>query len=290
MMYDEFMTKKKDEVYINVDFSNNIFVAPENIKDKFANLNQMSDEQIYNIFVQYLDTILDSIFRVRDPQMIQLFTDQRFITIITRAAHSMQFTDTQKKRCNKLVYDYVVKSHDRDEMTHDLLVEFSRAVNKDVIPKLCGFGLSSKTAAKIAMARYSSEKEILNTKRLNKIIVKEPYQIMTEQMIVNIYCALYTSALDMFEGVMYDVVSYQSMNNNSIEVYGTITLAVLDILDQLPMNIIKEVLRRFSENYFMLHADSALRFNIESFSPEDYPRINSMLIQLENEGITFPRT
>ena len=36
-------------------------------------------------------------------------------------------------------------------------------------------------------------------------------------MIVDIYCALYTSALDLFEGVMYDIASYQTLNENEKE-------------------------------------------------------------------------
>lgn len=289
-MFEEFAKAKQHDT-VTIDFTKNLLMTPDMLREKFLHIDTMSDADLYNLFKQYFNEILDTIFINKDQYMISLFNNARFITVATQAMYSIEITDTQRKRCNKLAYDYLVKKEGvKDETVSDLLVSFSKVINKDVIPRLCGLGLSGNVSSMIALARYSSEKEIINVKRLNKVIMKQSAKIMTEQMIVDIYCILYKSALDLFEGVMYDVVSHQNMNQNEKEIYGTISLAVLDIINELPLNFIEEVLRRFTDNKQMLYPDNGLRFNIESFSPQDYPRLLAIIDKLKAEHIYIPTT
>ena len=291
-MYEQFMRQpqtQQNTQTITVDFSN--MIGGSNIKSKLSNIDSLTNADIYNIFGTYLNDILDCIFKDKDQQLIELFTNARFITIATQAMYNITPTITQRRRLNKLAYDYLIlKNDNKSKEISALMINFSKVVNKDITPRLCGYGLSEDVATMIALARYSSEREITNTKRLNRVIMQQPMKIMTEQMIVDIYCALYTSALDLFEGVMYDIASYQTLNENEKEIYGTITLALLDIINELPMSLIKEVLRCFTNNQQMLHPDSRLRFNIESFCPEDYPRLDECIQWMKNNGEPLPIT
>lgn len=292
-MFEEFMAhpdqQSQKEPTITIDFS--CMVGRLDIKNKFSCIDSMSDIDIYNAFTTYFNDILDGIFDDKDEFYIRLFTIARFVTIATSAMYNITPTITQRRRLNKLAYYYLFLKGDRkSQEISSLMINFSKVVNKDMTPRLCGYGLSEEVATMIALARYSSEKEIINTRRLNRVIMQQPMKIMTEQMIVNIYCALYTSALDLFEGVMYDIVSYQTLNENGKEIYGTITLALLDIINELPMDLIKEVLRSFTTNQQMLHPDSRLRFNIESFCPEDYPRLDECIQWMKNNGEALPTT
>ena len=291
-MYEQFMRQpqtQQNTQTITVDFSN--MIGGSNIKSKLSNIDSLTNADIYNIFGTYLNDILDCIFKDKDQQLIELFTNARFITVATQAMYNITPTTTQRRRLNKLAYDYLIlKNDNKSKEISALMINFSKVVNKDITPRLCGYGLSEDVATMIALARYSSEREITNTKRLNRVIMQQPMKIMTEQMIVDIYCALYTSALDLFEGVMYDIASYQTLNENEKEIYGTITLALLDIINELPMSLIKEVLRCFTNNQQMLHPDSRLRFNIESFCPEDYPRLDECIQWMKNNGEQLPIT
>lgn len=291
-MYEQFNNARSQQhKNVTIDFTTNLLMTPDTLKQKFNNIDALSDKDLYDLFIKHFNDILDCIFKDKDKQMISLFTNARFITIATQAMYSLTISDTQRKRCNKLAYDYLVlKDDNKDENVSDLLISFSKVINKDVIPRLCGLGLSGNVSSMIALARYSSDKETNNVKRLNKVIMKQPSKIMTEQMIVDIYCILYTSALDLFEGVMYDIASYQNLNNNEIEIYGTISLALLDIINELPLNLIEEVLRRFVDNKQMLYPDNGLRFNIESISPEDYSRLLSVIDKLKAEHVYIPTT
>lgn len=291
-MFEEFSKKVQKDNSVTIDFSNALAMTPEMIKEKFSDVNSLDDAALYELFKKYFNEVLDVIFTTKDPYMISLFTNSRCIVAVTQAAYSMQqLSDTQRKRCNKLVYDYIIrKEEDRNEAISDLLISFSKVINKDITPRLCGAGLSANVATMLALSRYSSEKEITNVKRLNRIIMKQPSKLMTEQMIVDIYCILFNSALNLFEGVMYDIVSPQNMNENEAEVYGTITLAVLDIVNELPLNTIKELMNRFIDNKRMLYPDNRLRFNIKSFSPEDYPRISHIIDELEFNNVIIPTT
>lgn len=289
-MFEEFIINNNvPEKTITIDFSKNMFISEENIKDYFSDIDNMDDKSIYDLFIKYFNEILDSIFNLKDAYMLSLFVNSKFISIATKAAYSLTITDGQRKKCNKLAYDYLIKKQNRDAEISNLLMSFSKVINKDVTPRLCGLGLTSDLSSLIALSRFSSEKEILNTKRLNKILMRQPPKIMTEQMIVDIYCILYKSALSLFEGCMYDVYSNQNMNDNENEIYGTITLAMLDIINELPKNLIKEVLIRFTDNNKILYQDNNLRFNIESFSPEDYPRLIEVIDQLKSDDIFIPR-
>jgi len=289
-MYDQFIQRpvkpRQDAI---VDFSNNIWLSPEMLKAKFVDIDNVTDKELYDLFVKYFTDILDSIFNQKDKTMIDLFTNTRFITIATQALYSIVLTDTQRKRCNKMAYDYIIlKNEHKTEAVQDLLISFSKVVNKDIIPLLCGLGLTANVASMLALARYSSEKDVINVKRLNRVIMAQSSKIMTEQMVVNIYCKMFTRITPLFEGVMLDIVSCQNLNDNEAEIYGTISLAILDIANDLPMSLIHELLSSFIEDKQMLYPDSRLRFNLESFSPDDYPRISRELDNLKLAGVHIP--
>ena len=105
------------------------------------------------------------------------------------------------------------------------------------------------------------------------------------QKIVDIYLALFEHVLPLFTGVLLDVVSPQNMNSNSSEIYGLITLAMLDIMNELPIADIKTGLVRFEETRQIWYPDSPLRLNLESCSEEDYPRVLCAIDQLKTEGV-----
>lgn len=290
-MYEDFIYQKPSNEeakrYVSMNFSS--MVDDGNIAEKFKDINNMTDGEIYNLFVMHFNDILDSIFENKDQQLIGLFTNARFIRMATQAMYVITPTVTPRRRFNKLAYDYLVlRNENKSKEISELLINFSKVVNKETIPVLCGLGLSEEVSTMIALARNSSEKEITNTKRLNRVIMQQPLKVMTEQMIVDIYCALYQSALDLFEGVMYDIVSYDTMNENEKEIYGTITLALLDIVNELPKDLIRGLLRSFAQNQQMLYPDSRLRFNIEAFCPEDYPRLDECIQMMKNNGEPLP--
>ena len=116
--------------------------------------------------------------------------------------------------------------------------------------------------------------------------MKQPENLLDEQKIIDIYLALFDRVLPLFTGVMLDVVSPQNMQSTSAEeIYGLITLAILDIMDELPVADIKRGLKLFDEDRKILYPDSSLRMNFKACSPADFPRFCRALDELEAEGV-----
>lgn len=276
-----------------LDYSGMIKLNPDTLYKKLeSSFNTMTDKERYLIIKEYYEMILDDIFDKQDKRkvsgFIKYFTNPKFIATITQVMYSETISVSVKQKLNKMCFDYIgLDSEDKDEYIHNLLMGLSKTVNRDVIPRLCAdTGLSENNAANLAMSRYSSEKEIINVKRLNKIILRLPIESVSEQVIVDIYLSLFTHILPLFTGVMLDVSSPQNFQNTDMEeIYGLITLAILDIMNELPIADIKRGLKIFDEDRKTLYPDSSLRMNLKCCSEVDFPRFIRALDELEAEGI-----
>lgn len=283
----------EDTGSVTLDFSANVLLTNDMLVDKIKSLNSLSDQDIYVLVRDYYDTILTDIFESKDnnkkSDFIDLFMQPKFIIALTQVMYNIppeNISSQTRRRLNKMSFDYLmIEENDRDAYISGLLMALSKTVNRDKIPRLCTIPLPEDMASLLALARYSSEKEVLNVKRLNKVLMSQPLTSLSEQKIVDIYLALFEHVLPLFTGVLLDVVSPQNMNSNSIEIYGLITLAMLDIMNELPIADIKTGLIRFEETKKIWYPDSPLRLNLESCSEEDYPRVLYAIDQLKSEGI-----
>ncbi len=283
----------EDTGSVTIDFSANVLLTNDMLAEKIKSLDNLSDQDIYILVRDYYDTILTDIFESKDnnkkSDFIDLFMQPKFIIALTQVMYNIppeNITSQTKRRLNKMSFDYLmIDENDRDKYISGLLMALSKTVNRDKIPRLCTIPLPEDMASLLALARYSSEKEVLNVKRLNKVLMSQPLTSLSEQKIVDIYLALFEHVLPLFTGVLLDVVSPQNMNSNSSEIYGLITLAMLDIMNELPIADIKTGLVRFEETRQIWYPDSPLRLNLESCSEEDYPRVLCAIDQLKSEGV-----
>ena len=94
-----------------------------------------------------------------------------------------------------------------------------------------------------------------------------------EQTIVNIYDILFQKVTFLFEGVMIDIRDKSLLSENEKEVYGLEALAVLDIVEQMPMDFIEQVLDSYYNDLSMVYSDITPRFSLLSIAQSDYPRI-----------------
>lgn len=278
---------------IGLDYSNMIKLTPETLYSKLeSSFEIMDDREAYSIVKDNYQMILSDIFNKKERKevsgFIKYFNNPKFITSITQVMYSEEIDNTTKRRLNKMCFDYIaLEESKKDEYINNLLMALSKTVNRDVIPKLCAdAGISENIATKIAMCRYSSEKESVNVKRMNKIILKMPLKQLSEQIIVDIYLSLFTHILPLFAGIMLDVWSPQSLTTTDMEeIYGLISLAILDIVNELPIVDIKKGLKLFCEDRKILYPDAPLRMNLKSCSEVDFPRFIRAIDELESEGI-----
>ena len=276
---------------IELDFTTqNVVLTPDSLQAKFSLIDTMSDREIYELVKEYYETILTTIFESNDKiitrTFIDLFTNAKFILALTQAMYTVTPNDITKKRLNKMCYDYlVISEHDSNDYIGGLLMSLAKTINRDKIPLLCAIPLPEDLSSMIALSRYSSEKEVVNVKRLNRVLMNQPVDSISEQQIVNIYLTLFDHVLPLFTGVMLDVESPSNMNQNAMEVYGVITLSILDIMNELPTADIKKGLTLFDEDRRIQYSDKPIRINLESITESDYPRILTAIDQLKSEGI-----
>ena len=276
---------------IELDFTTqNVVLTPDSLQAKFSLIDTMSDREIYELVKEYYETILTTIFESNDKiirrSFIDLFTNAKFILALTQAMYTVTPNDITKKRLNKMCYDYlVISEHDSNDYIGGLLMSLAKTINRDKIPLLCAIPLPEDLSSMIALSRYSSEKEVVNVKRLNRVLMNRPVDSISEQQIVNIYLTLFDHVLPLFTGVMLDVESPSNMNQNAMEVYGVITLSILDIMNELPTADIKKGLTLFDEDRRIQYSDKPIRINLESITESDYPRILTAIDQLKSEGI-----
>lgn len=290
-MFESFIEKAKEtprQKPITLDLASNMALNPTLLWNKLEQIDFIDDKDLFNLLKGYFTDILDEIFDSKNQKFVGLFTNPKFISALTQVLYNTELPEKYKRRTNKMTYDYLVLRDNKDSYVEELLMAMAKTANRDKIPKLCALGIPESVASLLVMSRYSSEKEIVNVRRLNHILMSQPVATMTEQKIVDIYLALFNHILPLFEGVMLDVVSPQNMSPDEAEIYGIITLAALDLMNELPLASIKHGLQLFIDDKRILYPDNHLRLNLESCSPHDYPRLLTAIDLLKNDGVYIP--
>lgn len=286
------IVKEKEEKKINFSFADSAIFNPSIYKDKIKNIDIMSDKELFDLINSSYTSLLDELVKGNDPSYVDIFTNQKFLTVFIRVMSNVTLNDEYRLYCNKLAYDYIaLKKEGKDENVKNLLLLLSKVVNKDLLPALLGLGIPDKVASYLILCRYSSRKEIVNVKRLNFMMVGSGLvELFTEQTIVYIYEKLFKSFTLLFEGTMFDVDTI-GFSENMDEIYSTISLAVLDLLENMTTDNIRKVLISYEGDYKALYSTpgvKTIRFSMYSVNKTDYPRINNVLDLLQNEGIYIP--
>ena len=262
------------------------------ITSRLFKLENMSDQDLYNLVSKSYQYLLDEMFIAKNVELINfLYTNPRFIMTFNNVLSrpDIKLTYLQTVYCNRLAYDFFTARGDKDKYIRALLVNLIKTVNRAINPSLIGLGLNEELASYLTNARYSSLKENIQVKRLNVIIMQQSSEVMTVQMIVDIYGKLFDRITPLFDGIMYDYwPNDQFINPEMEDIYATINVAILEIVNNLPDNIMYHLLRNFHETYHMVNSDKKVRFNIYSFCKEDYPRLDYTLELLRREGIVLP--
>lgn len=274
----------------NVDMNGFVKIDPEIIMHELQNVQNSTDENLYKFIGLSYQSLIDIEFINQGAHRIQLanvFKNFRFVSAFCNVLSSVKLTPIQKIGCNKLIYDYFTMENGKDNNIVNVLYNLGYNINSECIAKLSGRGISREIMIYLAVSRYSTTDSILATKRVNLIIMNQPLSIMTEQVIIDIYSALFNDSLtSLFLGIMFDN-DESEMDYESEEIYGNITLAILDIIAELPIEMIVHLIKSFTQSKMYCHINDTARFDIHSIS-QDYSRILYAIQCVEMEGIKVP--
>lgn len=282
--------------YVTTDFSN---FSRNQFKNQINNFPNMDQHSLALLIKNNLDVISEDIIN-NDADYIPLLVDVNFISAFIRAVSSVPISYTLQLCCNKIMYDYnTIKAEERstyvnpevDRVLKDRYKELGRIANKEAISKLIAIGIPENLASIFAMCRYSSVNEKTNVKRLNFAIynTNNP-ELMDEQMVVWIYEKLFSRISDLFQATMFEVYNNEQMDDfgeNFAEIYGTVSLVVLTILNNMTSENIRKVLIGYSEEWEYA-GRPLVRFSLHALSG-DYSRITRVVDYMTNdEGRSIP--
>ena len=261
----------------NVDISQSLAIDPEIIIHELQQIDNKNDPDLYKFISLSYKILLDIEFINKAAHRIQIanaFLNTRFVGALCDVLPSMPLTDIEKIGCNKLIYDYLTMSQNKNEYIQNMLYNLGWNINCNHIAGLQGKGMDEHTIAYLAIARFSTTKVVLAVQRVNVVILNQPLSIMTEQVIVNIYEELFNDALSsLFNGIMFDTWGDKvEMDEEQEEIYGTISLAILDIVNEMPFATIVQLFHSYAQSKQYLHPNDRARFDIHSIS-SDYSRI-----------------
>lgn len=280
-----------DPNYHSLDMGSSITLNPYLLVKKLSVVETLDSDEIYRLVINYYPMILDKKFIDNNKVVIaKAFTNERFVITFAQALSVVnQLTMDQIINCNRMIYDYLVFKN-RNENIMMVLYNLGKTINRNTIPILTSLGLSETLAVDMIICRYSTSNLIVAMKRLNMIIIRSSTIIMTEQMIVNIYEKLFDNLTPMFEGIMFDAWPEDDFDDQEQEeIYGTITLAILDILKEAPFEYIVSVISTYAQDYQYLYANDPVRINLRAIAVSDYKRILDAVDYVEQRlNITIP--
>lgn len=261
-----------------------LFDAIEN-----GNLDSISDSDLYKMVCGAHLELFRRIMS-QDSRYVTSCINPKLLNIIIQVATNIPLSMEERICCNKIVYDYMTYEG-ADDFLKGLVLSLAKAINKDIIPGLCGLGLDVNLSIFLACARFSSADIAVCVKRVNFIIITQPSIVMSEQMILNIFEKLYDKFTEVFETCMLEVLNPDEewVNESIEENFSTISLVLLDILNVMPSQNIIHVLRSYCDDYELLYKGAPVRFDITNIAVGDYARIVQSIEYLESIGKKFPR-
>lgn len=297
-MFEDYVTELNSAPVVKPEFKplsiGQTVMTPYVLEDKLSNISNLTNNELYEVLMLAYPTILNKTFIDKNKAMIaNLFMNERFVSIFSQVLSnvSIPFTDDQKTNCNRLIYDYIVyNGSKKSKHVMEILYKVGKIINRDIVPIVCALGLNEQLAINLIIARFSTKDEYLGMQRVNVVIMNSDINIMPEQMIVWIYEKLFNHLTPMFEGIMFDVWNDEDfINEDKEEIYGTINLAILDILQDAPMKNIISVISSFAQDRYYIHANDPIRFNIKAISLSDYGRVIEAIDHVEKDrGFKVP--
>ena len=256
-------------------------------KNTIPSLPEMDEYSIISLIKNNIDIITDDILR-EDKSYVPILRSPKFIDAFTKAVNTIPINHTTVVACNKITYDYFTSDNPEQSIKQQYLA-LSKIINRPTINKLMTIGLDETISTNLALCRYSSINEKTNIKRLNFAMYHRDPNIMTDQMVIWIYEKLFDRISDLFQATMFEVYSPQQQEDfgeNFMEVYGTVGLAVLIILNNMTSENILKVLAGYAEEWECM-GKPQVRFSLHALSG-DYSRISRSVDYLSSIGTIVP--
>jgi len=283
---------KTTETIIPVSLSQNPSFDLNILVQRGKDIDNIEERELFTILKKSFRLLLENIFINKDSEAIMLFFNSKFLNVFIQVIGTETLTSEEILYCNTIVYDYLTDQNiEKDEFTKTLFLTLGRNVNRQKVYQLTALGIDEPLAIKMAVSRHSTKKETVNVARLNLIMICSSPDIFTPQMIIYVYEIFFDFLAPLFIGTMYDVYTddeLEAISDGAADIYSNIGLAVIDILNSMPSDLMRKVLLTYAQEYGTSEKRSRIRFTINSISMSEYFRIYAVVEALKLEGVFVP--
>lgn len=251
-----------------------------NSLDHYGSLNSIDsttpESAIFDILKNSYPVLLSEEVVKKNKELVRnLFTNDKVLLMLDKLLCNTPLTQEQKVYLNKIIYSMIINNAAPSEYAYSLLMSIAKNNNPDALQ--LAYYVPTNIANTLAVLRHSSFKEMNNVRRVNDYMLHAlPLDDKTEQTIVNIYDTLYRGVTCLFEGIMIDVKDKSTLSETEREIYGLQGIAILDIIEQMPVPFIEKVLNTYYGDLHMTFLDCPTRFSLLSIAACDYPRITEI--------------
>lgn len=261
----------------------------QTIVDKISNIDNLDETEIKNIILRQHAMILNyDLFLKSDEsrtQALKLFTNKRFLKIFLDVIGLLSLTREEVVCVNKLAYDYYILPYHDSEVS-DYLLRISYQINNILVIRLSG-KLGMNGARILSMIANSSFRVEKNVHRTNTFLMRCNLEL-TLQEIIDIYCILFERVGYLFIHSMLEAKP-ANLSNEQLKRFDLISIALLMIVDSMPMDDIRKVLLNYAYTLKLLNADCNVRFSLKT--AYNFPRILKAIeeVEIDNfENIIVP--
>lgn len=254
-------------------------------------IDSMNEKDRYNFIRDYIDTITTQILDGTCRYIKKLVTPE-FLSTCKDVISNIPITASRRIALNYLAYSYFFSTNPNPDVI-SLIMEIGYIINRDYVNILMdlGNGLSRQDATNICISRFSSTDEKLNVHRMNYSIYKISPKIMTQQMIIWIFEALFNQVRYLFVATMFEDSSILFIQKNSQYVFyedtfSNLSLALLTMVNNMMLNDINYLLKLFLDEW-EYHGRQEVRFSLRSLS-SDFSRIRSVVEAMESSDVLIP--
>lgn len=286
----------RDRVYENPNLNLSI------LKQNIDNIDNLPDVDLKNFIFRSYKSILSNLFTGKDSaKYVRSFQNKRFLDVFSDVLSSLSNIEQDDIiAINTLCYHYLtLDKKQQDQSIVSRMLKLSSIVNRYCLPGLLGLGLSTRLATMLLIARFSDIDLNICVKRVNFIIITQPLELLNEKLVEEILRKLY-NVMEMYYRIfpyfMMDTLPDYNENDETTfwitddidEANSILNLSMLNILDNLPSQLIRESIKNYSEGQRMAYSKSPVRFSLRNLS-DDYYRISDVVNSLiYNEDVDVP--
>ena len=240
----------------------------------------------YSEMIQYVTRNFSKILTLatsKKSRSLRIISDKDFLIALDLSR--VQFL---RNDISKLYRAYIINPEKNviySQESADVFYRIAFRINKKMVQIVMNLGISEKDALWLIVNRYSAFDERRNIKRMVRAIQHMDPKIVTEQMIVDIFSKTFN---DQFENLFIAVMTdrFDSFDDkNEQYVYSTVSNAVLDILDTMDEDEIRDILINYENE--LSQSGTSGRFSLKTINSGDYPNICEIIKELHRMGINI---